>query len=279
MGQARNWTQTEIDILYDKYGLITNADLSKKLNRSIQGIKQKAYHLGLIRTQQFITANAAAEIFDVSTGIVLSWIKSDALKARKSTVGVGQFMAWRIDHDDLVKFIQTRYDLFDPYKIDRFNFRYWRNQVDNVLPKDFIPANGRHWSEFEDAYLLNNRAKFTIPELATNLKRTKEAVHGRLVLLRRKGRMMPYKELWQTRKAHGTDTAPRRWTAEEDQYLTGHWGRLREDTANQDAWGSRYTAKEIGEHLGRTVEGCWKRASRLRLINENWNKDQEEKAG
>jgi hypothetical protein len=274
MGQQRNWTQAELDILYDHFGLVKNEVLSKKLNRSVCGLKQKAYHMGLVQTKQFITAYAAGEIFNISTGIVLTWIKSGALKAKRSTVGVGRHMAWHIDHDDLVKFVKTRYDLFDPYKVDRQLQPYWRNLVDKALPKDFTPTNGRHWTEFEDAYLLNNRAKLTIPELATRLKRTKEAVHGRLVLLRRKGRMMPYKELWQIRKSNGTAKAPRKWTPEEDRFLKEHWGQLRTgDESNLKTWGNRYTSKEIAEHLGRTVTSCWSRASRLGLINENWNKD------
>jgi hypothetical protein len=278
MGQQRNWTEAELEILHAKYGLVTNEALAKKLNRSEDAIKQKAYHVGLVRTQQFITGWETAAIFNLSPGIITTWIKKGALKAKKSIVHAGRSTVWQIDHDDLVSFVKTRYDLFDPYRIDRALYPYWRNLVDKELPQNFIPSNGRHWSEFEDAYLLNNRSKYTIPELATRLKRTKEAVHGRLVLLRKKGRMMPYKELWQTRKANGTATAPRKWTTEEDSYLNEHWGQLRSDTGEKTAWGQRYTAKEIGAHLGRTESGTWARASRLGLVNEGWSR-QEEKAG
>lgn len=273
MGQQMNWTTPELEILHAKYGLVTNEALAKKLNRSEDAIKQKAYHVGLVRTQQFITGWEAAAIFNLSPGIVSTWINKGALKGKKSTVKTGRWVVWQIDHDDLVSFVKTRYDLFDPYKIDRALYPYWRNLVDKALPKDFIPANGRHWSEFEDAYLLNNRSKLTMPELSTRLKRTREAVHGRLVLLRKKGRMMPYKELWQIRKANGTASAPRKWTTEEDNYLKDHWGQLRDTTDDTAAWGLRHTAKEIAAHLGRTQTGTWTRASRLGLVNENWNKD------
>lgn len=274
MGQQRNWTEPELEILHARYGLVTNEALAKKLNRSSDAIKQKAYHIGLVRTQQFITGWEAAAILNIYPAVVTTWIKRGALKAKKSVVKVGRHTVWQINHEDLVKFVQTRYDLFDPYKVDRALYPYWRNLVDKVLPKGFTPANGRHWSEFEDAYLLNNRSKYTIPELATRLKRTKEAVHGRLVLLRRKGRLMPYKKLWQTRKAHGTATAPRLWTVDETEYLKQHWGQLRNSADNKQAWGNHFTAREIAAHLNRTVEGCWSKASRLGLVNENWNKEE-----
>lgn len=274
MGHARNWTQPEIDLLFEQYGLIANEALSKKLNRSVFAIKEKAYRLGLVRTQQFMTGMAVAEIFGIVPNTVTAWIKQGALKAKKSTIGTGRHLVWRIDHDNLVRFITTRYDLFDPYKVDRQLFPYWRGLIDKALPKDFTPANGRHWTEFEDAFLLNNRQKYTIPELAIKLKRTKEAVHGRIVLLRKQGRMVPYKELWQIRKSNGTARAPQKWTAQEDLYLKEHWGQLRKVEENERAWGDRYTAKEIGEHLGRTVTSCWSRASRLGLVNGNWHKNE-----
>jgi hypothetical protein len=273
MGQQRNWTQKELEILHAKYGLVINEVLAKKLNRSVDAIKQKAYDIGLVRTQQFITGWEVAAIFNISPSIVTRWIKMGALKAKKSVVRTGRHIVWQINHDNLVSFVKTRYDLFDPYRIDRALYPYWRNLVDKELPQGFIPTNGRHWSEFEDAYLLNNRAKYTIPELATRLKRTKEAVHGRLVLLRKKGRMMPYKELWQIRKANGTATSPRKWTTEEDNYLKEHWGQLRTKPDDAATWGQRYTAKEIAAHLGRTESGTWARASRLGLVNENWKRD------
>jgi hypothetical protein len=216
MGSQRNWTEPELEILHAKYGLVENEVLAKKLNRSVSAIKQKAYHVGLCRTQQFITGMEAAAIFNISPAIVTRWIKIGALKAKKSTVKAGRHIVWQIDHEDLVTFVKTRYGLFDPYRVDRALFPYWRNLIDKALPKDFIPANGRHWSEFEDAYLLNNRSKYTTPELAIKLRRTKEAVHGRLVLLRRKGRMMPYKKLWQIRKANGTTNTRRKWTPEKE---------------------------------------------------------------
>jgi DNA-binding CsgD family transcriptional regulator len=268
------WTQEQLDLLYEKYGLVEDTQLAKKLGRTVLAIREKAARLGMVRTQGFMTVSDVSRILNVSPNTVKNWIKNSALNATKSPVGVGRHKVWHIDHDDLVRFVKMRYDLFDPYKIDRQLNPYWRNLVEKVLPNDFTPANGRHWTEFEDAYLLNNRSKYTTPELAKSLRRTKEAVHGRLVLLRRQGRMMPYKKLWQTRKVNGTATAARKWTAEEICYLVEHWGQLRDTagggTTNRNAWGSHYTAKEIAAHLGRTEHACWTRASRLGLLNENW---------
>jgi hypothetical protein len=264
----RPWTQAELDLLYEKYGLIKDEALAAQIGRAVSAMRAKASALHLVRTQNFLTASDVADIFGISVSIVTKyWVANNFLKARKSkAVGGSKNRPWHLEEKDLVKFIKTRTDLYDPQRIDRALHPYWRNLVDKIFPKDFIPKNDRAWTPRDDAFLLNNRQKMTQKEIALKLRRTHEAVHARETLLRRKGRLLPYKSNWKNRGRENVTS--RRWTPQEDQYLRDNWGKHRPPGAS--GRGTHITGREIGEHLGRTLSSCWTRASRLGLLKYNW---------
>lgn len=282
MTSAYFWTQDQLDLLYEYYGILKDETLAEKIGRPVPAIRSKAAQLHLIRTQNFITASDVAGIFGIDMSIVTkNWITNGHLKAKKSTaVGRGKNKPWVITDQELERFIKGRLDLYNPYKIDRQLYPYWRNLVDKIIPSGFIPQNDRAWTEHDDAILLNHRQNLSQKELALKLKRTPDAVHARLVLLKEKGRLIPYKKNWKNRGKDGV--IARIWTPTEDRFLRENWGRLLSPLEMEQSgkkWGNRFTAKDAARHLNRTLSSCWTRASRLGLINENWQrKDQDQEA-
>ena len=83
MGKVRNWTKEEFEYLEDNWGKVSIPTIAKNLNRSIEGIKQKAFDLKLgafLQSGDFITFN---ELTKAVTGRIasdsyqmISWVKN-----------------------------------------------------------------------------------------------------------------------------------------------------------------------------------------------------------
>lgn len=284
MGAYSRWTQEQTDLLLENYGILKDEILAKKLDRSASAIRARANHLHLIRSQNFLTASDVARIFGIDEGTLsVIWIPKGLLKAKKSTVGGGRNRRWRIEERDLEAFIKNHQDRYDPAKVNPELYPYWANLVKKYVPKNYTIKHGRTYSSWEDAFILNNRQKMTEKEIAQKLHRTKGSIHARAVLLRKQGRLLPYKKTWQLRFSNNTLLASR-WKPDEDLFLRENWGRpltpeeLEQMSVNSLRWGTHFTAKDASKHLGRTFQSCWARASRLGLLNENWIKNKEQLA-
>lgn len=265
MGKKPDWQEWELEYLHDYYGRVSDETISKKLDRSVLGIRLKAQREGLTRTDTFFTAFTAGQILGVSASIVRHWIDTGALKAKKSAaVKAGTYQCWHIEPKDFEKFLVTRTDLYDYRRIGDDHL-YYRNLAVKAAGKNHV-KKGQHWQPWEDAILLNHRQKMTQAELAKKLNRTKEAVHARLVLLKAQGRLVTYKPVWERRARR----AARPWTEADDNYLRENWRRPRR--AGESGWGNHMTALEIAAHLDRTVYSCWSRAMRLGITNPDERK-------
>lgn len=277
MSRFPNWTEEDDSVLSEKYGLVSDQALAKRLGRTVLAIRARASKLHLIRTQNFLTGSDVADIFGIDVGTISKvWITKGLLKARKARVGSGRSQPWHIEEADLIDFIKNHQDRYDPARVNPELYPYWANQVKKYVPKNYIKKHGQTYSAREDAFIINNRSTMTLKEIAERLHRTKESVHWRVVFLRSKGRLLPYQKNWTVRKKNGTVHSVR-WTEVEDQYLKNNWGRpltADEMAPHHARWGFHFTAQDASRHLGRSIKACWPRASRLGLINQNWNKTQ-----
>lgn len=263
----RPWTKEEQEYLEDQWGLLSTSAIATKLGRTVAAVVVQKGRMGLVKTDAFMTASEVARIFGVpSVNTVTGWIRRGQLKAVRSTVGPKGKQFWKIDEDGLKRFIREYPQAFDPTRIDRLEYPYWRNLVDAAKPADLPLAKRRRslWTPQEDEFLLTNYRHMTQPELGQKLNRTTEAVHYRLMLLRAKGRHAPYKGTWVIREKNGTAHAPKSakpWTAEEDRYIQENWGRVR--CPGEIGWGDMVTVKEIADHLKRHEVSVWRRANHL----------------
>ncbi len=256
------WSEDDLQFLADNYGRIRLETIAKKLDRTTTAVKLRASRENIRTTDNFLTGSMVARILGADLSTVRRWIELGYLKAKKSkVVRRSKYFVWHIEAAALEEFLRDYNHLFDLRRISREDYLYWRNLAEAQTPKNQVPKCARAWSEEEDAFLLNNRKKLTYKELGVRLKRSKEAVHGRLVWLKKRGRLIPPSKLWEKRNKQNE----RDWTAEEDAFLAKNWRRPR--NPGEEGWGSYITAEEIAKKLNRTKDGCLKRAWRLKITN------------
>jgi excisionase family DNA binding protein len=68
---------------------------------------------------KMLTVRDVAGMRGVSADVVLAWIHSGELTAVNSAAGVGGRPRWRIDPDDLAKFVRRRTHMTPPPKVRR----------------------------------------------------------------------------------------------------------------------------------------------------------------
>lgn len=255
----QRWTADEEALLSDKYGIVADAVLARKLARTVDAIHVRAARLGVPRSGNFYTAVRAGAALGVDSKTVVAWIRAGLLNARKAPYKIGgRGRPWRILPQDLEAFVKTHPERLD---LRRMPVGYLRTLLRRQVPATHVSATWRPWTPDEDAYLINYRTRRTQAEMATYLNRSKEAVHYRLGLLRQAGHVLPYGKAWRTRQHTGTAGAPQPWTAAEDAYIRAHYGQPRlTDTPGR---GTCYTAQEVGAALGRPESAIRERARRL----------------
>lgn len=255
----KRWTADDEALLSEKYGILSDAALARKLGRTVDAIHVRATRLGLNHTTNFYTALQASAELGVSQQTLVTWIAAGELRAKKAPFKVGtRGRPWRILPADLEAFVKAHPERLD---LRRMPNNYLRTLLRRQVPATHVSTTWRPWTVDEDAYLLNQRGHKTQAAMAAYLNRSKDAVHYRLGLLRKEGHLVPYSLPWRTRQQTGTAGAPQPWTAAEDAYIRAHYGQPR--PAGTPGRGACYTAKEVGAALGRTVSAIRERAHRL----------------
>lgn len=92
----REWTPRELEILSDKWGLVSDKELTRLLQRSPNAIKVAATrHLHQSRSQNFYTAKNVADELGLSCSkTIIFWVESHWLQGRRSKVRSGDFWRW-----------------------------------------------------------------------------------------------------------------------------------------------------------------------------------------
>lgn len=254
----KKWTAAETEYLANNYGLITMEWLCRRLGRSRNAIQLKAGHLGINRKSNYLNASEVGRQMGIDSKTVALWIRRGLLRGRKSRNGRDGVKWWLVMPADVEVFIKKHPLVYDVARIEN---PYLRNLARKHVPAGAIPKLVRYWTEQEDGFLLAHHKKLTYAEIAHRLRRTKEAVHGRMVLLRKKyERKISYKAPW----IPGVGQVPR-WTEEEDEYLRRNWADRIKGKQKADPGEHRLTVADICAHLGRTEHAVYCRARHLGL--------------
>lgn len=191
-------------MLENNYGVMADSTLAKRLGRTVVAIRLKANRLKLHRTGNFLTASDVARIMGLWPSTAVYWIRKGKIQAKKSkVVGVGQHACWHIEWDDFERFLKEHAGHYDITRIDPNEYTYFRRLAEKYVPKKHVPKVCRRWQPVEDAFLLHNHASMTYEALTQHLRRTREAIHYRLEILRSRGHVIPYKFPWTQRKVNG----------------------------------------------------------------------------
>lgn len=132
---GKNWAPWELDILGDKYGLISDRALSRRLQRSPNALhiaSVRKLHHG--RKANFYTARELANILGISCSKTLvSWVEARWIKARRSVVRAGEYRAWKFLDNNIEEFLRKKPWLLNLQKMQE---HYFRTIVQEEYDKD-----------------------------------------------------------------------------------------------------------------------------------------------
>lgn len=186
MGQARCWTSEELELLKMLWGERTIPQIAKRLKRSVNGIKVKAYRIGLggqTESGGLMPARKVAELMGVDLHTVTDyWIPTLGLKAKKEVMFTERKYTL-IKFDDLIVFLKAHPDVWDSRRVDFYAFGEepeWltkKREADKQIPKRKFQL----WTQFEDAQAINMFKKgLTYAEIGKELNRSASSVEHRI---------------------------------------------------------------------------------------------------
>ena len=259
MRDARLWTEEDIEILEDNWGVVAIPAIAKKINRSIAAVRLKASRIGLGRHLDGGEYISLRQLLD-ALGLIENYtdlrsrLKRDGLPVRKKLVVEKRYDAVLLD------------DFWEWAKNNKHKITFARFE-ENALgaEEDWVKKKRRldyenslviktsPWSQKDDDNLkfLLKQNKYDYSYIAGNLGRTEGAVKRRIYDLNLKD--------WPVRRPN------RAWTKEDVDTLKS----MRSDG---------YSFERIGEALGRTASSC--NGKYERILNPHWTtRDFKEKRG
>lgn len=184
----RNWTQSEVDYLQDKWGVVSIKGIAKHLDRNVSSVKQKADHIGLGDPRmnfEGITICQLAKALGREYSILKTWIASYNMPAKKKVfcqearvlvISYEAFWKWAEGYKELLNFAKMEENMLgaEPAwvkvkrKADKSRSqRTWQSTA---------------WDPKEDQRLhqLVKLPTITYPELAKLLNRSESSIRRRL---------------------------------------------------------------------------------------------------
>jgi hypothetical protein len=207
--QAR-WTEEDVELLTERFGLITDAWLARVLGRTQKAVRVKALRLKLYRTANFYTATDVARIFGLSHSHIVRWIAAGLISARKINKRAGKGCPWVITQEAVEAFIQQYPAKYDHRRIDWVTNRYYRDLANLYVDSNNRTRRRLSWTFEEETFLINNYRRRSYTELAAVLRRTDQAVDTKVQELRRRGHFMPRKRPGRPCKNCKAAPAPRK---------------------------------------------------------------------
>jgi len=186
VGQARNWTSEELELLKMLWGERTIPQIAKRLNRSVNAIKVKSVRLGLggqTDSGSLMTARKVSELMGVDVHAVTDyWIPTLGLKAKKEVVFT-QRKYTLIKFDDLICFLKEHQDVWDSRRVEFYALgkeEEWlikKRESDRLIPQ----RKFQKWTQLEDLQVINLFKKgLTYAEMGKALNRSASSVEHRI---------------------------------------------------------------------------------------------------
>lgn len=242
MGTEKDWTKEEELFLEEHWGSMSVHGLSKALNRSIGGIMNKRYRMGLggfLLNGDYITKNQLLKIiqgcnvgggaYTNKTYATIPFKKKRIIEQSVSVIRLDEFWKWAEEHKRDIDFTKIEEGALGKEP-------EWAKRKRKI---DFeCRVNTNPWTAIEDQKLLRMAGmfKYTHTEIACELNRTEGAIKRRLLNLGSK--LRPLK----------ADVKP--------------WGR--EEIVNLIfLYEEGYSFEAIGKRLGRSAFGCRGKIERI----------------
>ena len=187
--KKRHWTQEEIDYLEVSWGTVSLSGICKKLNRTENSVKVKAYKLGLgdpIKSFDGVSINELAKTIKVNYSIMKNWEERYGLPVIHKRF-TSEKKVKVIKYKDWWKWAEANKQMIDFSRFEKGDLGPEPNWVDEKRRADYrkkmyVPKpHNAPWSSREDNLLKHMVEKgYTYPEICDQLQRTHGAIKRRL---------------------------------------------------------------------------------------------------
>ena len=183
----KRYDEREIEYLMTFWGERSLSDIARALNRTTSGIQSKAKKLklgGIQNAGEYLTARQVGCILGRQPATIIRWIKYRGLKGKYKLMFTGKKKgAWRIKHDDLLKWLEQNQACYDARKIIPYSLGIEPQWLKEKRLQDITRwgNNYTRWTEEEEKVLLDlYHSGKTFDELAKRFGRTRKAVDRKL---------------------------------------------------------------------------------------------------
>lgn len=187
----KRWTKEEVNYLENSWGTTSIETISKKLNRSFDGILEKAKRLklgGCYASTEYLNVNDIANTLKVDNHTIVDyWIGKCGLKAKKKRLI--QLEQWFINPNDLIHWLENNKDKWDSRKLEQHGLGIEPEWLKNKRKEDSLkPKINSKWTQQEErlliSYLNIDKSK---EEIANILNRSKSSIQRKTSRLKSKG--------------------------------------------------------------------------------------------
>lgn len=183
MGQARNWTASELTYLQDAWGTKSIATIARRLGRTVVAVKVKAQRTGLTDARQCadgLTLNALAGAMGVRYSTARFWKDELGLPVHRKIFAIShpvlivqydEWWTWAASHLDRLNFARLEPKLLGPEPA-------WVAVKRKADQQNYSRIPRRPWSAQDDQHLIRlvTSYRYTSPEIAQKLQRTEGAI-------------------------------------------------------------------------------------------------------
>jgi hypothetical protein len=246
----KNWTIEEVNSLEESWGKYSLSTISKRLGRTEQAIKQKAFKLGLgnpVDNYGGFTLHALSKYLKVDYKRIINWVEryDFPVKTKKFT---SEKRIQVVKEKDFWKWLEANKQMVDFSKIEPNSFGNepdWfraKRDADYIKARKVKKSNESAWTKEEDNILKGMLSAFiyTYTDISNRLNRSQGAIKTRIRKLELQARPVRSDNLYPDDVILSAYERPH-WTEEEIQ-------RLIELGSNH-----KYNIVELSFVLGRTV--------------------------
>lgn len=149
------WSEEETKFLEENWGVLSNKELSKKLNKSINAIYSKKKRLRLCNLDEvkvYITVSEVANLLKVDRKTILNTWQKRGLTIHKNKIKKGKT---RINFNTLITFLKNNKDLWNSNKLEKFALgkEYKWLKMKRIADKKKIMP--KKWTKYEEMTLIN----------------------------------------------------------------------------------------------------------------------------
>lgn len=181
------WNKQETNYLIDNWGEKSIKKISKAINRTECGVRQKAKKMklgGIINASEYLVSHQVAEMLGKQTKTIIHWIKCKGLKGKYRFIGKGTKRGnWLIKYDDLMEWLETNQDKYDARKIKQYALGCEPEWLKEKRKRDEIEIQNTRkiWTKMDEERLLDlYHEGYSVPELMQRFGRTEKSIGAKL---------------------------------------------------------------------------------------------------